>query len=143
MSRKPTLGVPLSRAYVDIYLPVWPLGSTQLVAEYAFVLKVGGVLYTITDVAELGEWITSHMDAHPLFQKLSKEEMVREMNVLEVFSTAVAMGLFACLPACLPACLQEKDVVIPHLATATEEGQKVERNGGATHVAVYRRVAGR
>lgn len=102
MSRKPTLGVPLSRAYVDIYLPVWPLGSTQLVAEYAFVLKVGGVLYTITDVAELGEWITSHMDAHPLFQKLSKEEMVREMNVLKVFSTAVAMGLFACLPACLP-----------------------------------------
>ena len=30
--------------------------STDLLDEYAYVLGVGGVVYTITDVEELGEW---------------------------------------------------------------------------------------
>ena len=30
--------------------------STDLLDEYAYVLVVGGVVYTITDVEELGEW---------------------------------------------------------------------------------------
>ncbi|DBB05026.1 TPA: hypothetical protein ACH3X3_010296 [Trebouxia sp. C0006] len=49
--------------------------QTFLLAEYAFILAVGGVLYTITDVQELGEWMRSKLDAHPLFQRISDEEL--------------------------------------------------------------------
>jgi tRNA (guanine-N7-)-methyltransferase len=84
--------------------------SVALLAEYAYAMAVGGVLYTITDVEELGLWIRSCLDAHPLFQEVPWEE-------------------------------QEADPVAKLLETATEEGQKVERNGGDTFRAVYRRVA--
>lgn len=43
--------------------------QTFLLAEYAFILAVDGVLYTITDVQELGEWMRSKLDAHQLFQR--------------------------------------------------------------------------
>ena len=35
---------------------------------YAFVLRVGGLIYTITDVKDLHEWMVVHLDEHPLFQ---------------------------------------------------------------------------
>lgn len=40
--------------------------QTSLLAEYAYVLAVGGVLYTVTDVPELGK---TKLDAHPLFER--------------------------------------------------------------------------
>lgn len=33
--------------------------NTNLLTEYAYVLTPGGMLYTITDVPELGEWMVS------------------------------------------------------------------------------------
>ncbi|MCO5568039.1 hypothetical protein L7F22_021735 [Adiantum nelumboides] len=84
--------------------------SIALLAEYAHVMAVGGILYTITDVQELGEWMKSCLDAHPLFEEVSVQE-------------------------------QELDPVVTLLKTATEEGQKVERNSGDTFYSVYRRVA--
>lgn len=83
--------------------------SVALLAEYAHVMAVGGILYTITDVEELGEWMKSCLDAHPLFEEVSLQE-------------------------------QEVDPVVNLLKTATEEGQKVERNSGDTFRSVYRRV---
>ncbi len=47
--------------------------TTTLVLEYAYVLKEGGVVYTITDVADLHQWMVQHLEAHPLFERLSKE----------------------------------------------------------------------
>ena len=41
-----------------------------LQAVYAFVLREGGLIYTITDVKDLHVWMVDHMDAHPLFQVL-------------------------------------------------------------------------
>lgn len=38
-------------------------------SEYAFVLRPGGMIYTITDVEDLYNWMTRHFDAHPLFQR--------------------------------------------------------------------------
>ena len=84
--------------------------SISLLAEYAHVMSVGGILYTITDVEELGEWMKSCLDSHPLFEEVSLKE-------------------------------QEADPVVKLLKTATEEGQKVERNNGDTYQSVYRRVA--
>lgn len=83
--------------------------SSHLLDEYAYVLGVGGVIYTITDVEELGEWMKNCLEAHPMFEALAKEEL-------------------------------EADPVVKQLSCATEEGQKVARNGGQTYQAVYRRI---
>eukprot|EP00977_Amphora_coffeiformis_P004952 scaffold1055_cov165-Amphora_coffeaeformis.AAC.26 len=53
--------------------------SERLLSEYAYVLKPGeGKLYCITDVKELHDWHVSKCDAHPLFEKVSGEEMEQD-----------------------------------------------------------------
>ncbi|KAJ9509452.1 hypothetical protein QJQ45_001904 [Haematococcus lacustris] len=84
--------------------------NTTLLTEYAYLLAVGGMLYTITDVPELGDWMRSKLDSHPLFQRISDEEL-------------------------------ESDPAAGLLTEASEEAQKVARNKGSTHRAVYRRLA--
>lgn len=83
--------------------------SPHLLDEYAYALRVGGVIYTITDVEELGEWMKACLDGHPMFESLTEGEL-------------------------------EADPVVKLLSSATEEGQKVARNGGQTFQAVYRRI---
>jgi len=84
--------------------------SPQLLDEYAYALEVGGIIYTITDVEELGDWMRSCMEDHPLFTVVPDEEL-------------------------------EADPVVKLLTSATEEGQKVARNGGQTFRAIFRRTA--
>lgn len=84
--------------------------SIPLLDEYAYVLDVGGIIYTITDVEELGDWMKHCLETHPLFATITDEEL-------------------------------RVDPVFELLACATEEGQKVARNGGQTFHAVYRRIA--
>lgn len=48
--------------------------STTLNSEYAYVLRPGGIVYTITDVEDLHEWMVQHLDAHPAFERIAKEE---------------------------------------------------------------------
>lgn len=43
-------------------------------AIYAYILKVGGILYTITDVKDLHDWQVQHLTEHPCFERLSEEE---------------------------------------------------------------------
>ncbi|CAL5381472.1 unnamed protein product [Camellia sinensis] len=83
--------------------------SPHLLDEYAYVLGVGGIIYTITDVEELGEWMKACLEGHPMFEALLDEEL-------------------------------EADPVVKLLSGATEEGQKVARNGGQTFQAVFRRI---
>ncbi|KOM28682.1 hypothetical protein LR48_Vigan561s007200 [Vigna angularis] len=83
--------------------------SPFLLDEYAYVLEVGGIIYTITDVEELGDWMKSCLENHPMFEALTKKEL-------------------------------EADPVVKLLNSATEEGQKVARNGGQTFQAVFRRI---
>lgn len=84
--------------------------STHLLDEYAYVLRVGGIIYTITDVEELGVWMKECLEKHPLFEALSEDEV-------------------------------EADPCVKLLSSATEEGQKVARNGGMTYQAIFRRIA--
>ncbi|OUM63016.1 hypothetical protein PIROE2DRAFT_20721, partial [Piromyces sp. E2] len=49
--------------------------SPNLLAEYAYLLKVGGILYTATDVKELHEWMVEKCDNHPLFERIPDEEL--------------------------------------------------------------------
>jgi tRNA (guanine-N7-)-methyltransferase len=86
--------------------------SPTLLAEYAYVLRPGGIVYTITDVADLAAWMRGHLAAHPLFEPLAEDE-VR------------AMGHGAVLDA---------------VYTATEEGKKVARNKGDKWLACFRRL---
>ncbi|XP_077613726.1 tRNA (guanine-N(7)-)-methyltransferase isoform X2 [Crocuta crocuta] len=53
----------------------WRIISPTLLAEYAYVLRVGGLVYTITDVLELHDWMCTHFERHPLFERVPLEEL--------------------------------------------------------------------
>ncbi|KAG0479780.1 hypothetical protein HPP92_010638 [Vanilla planifolia] len=65
--------------------------SPQLLDEYAFALEVGGIIYTITDVEELGDWMKSCMESHPLFIAVSDEELEAD-PVVRLLSCATEEG---------------------------------------------------
>ncbi|PHH51124.1 tRNA (guanine-N(7)-)-methyltransferase [Ceratocystis fimbriata CBS 114723] len=48
--------------------------SATLNSEYAYVLRPGGIIYTITDVEDLHIWMVEHLEAHPAFERVGKEE---------------------------------------------------------------------
>lgn len=52
----------------------WRIINSSLLAEYAYVLQDGGIVYTATDVKDLHVWMVTHLSAFPLFQQLSAEE---------------------------------------------------------------------
>ncbi|CAI4231001.1 unnamed protein product [Auanema sp. JU1783] len=52
----------------------WRIVTPGLLAEYAYVIRPGGLLYTMTDVEELHNWMVEHLTEHPLFERLTKEE---------------------------------------------------------------------
>lgn len=56
----------------------WRIISPTLLAEYAYVVKEGGLVYTATDVEELHQWMRGHFVMHPLFASVSQEEMDRD-----------------------------------------------------------------
>ena len=88
--------------------------SAQLNAEYAYVLREGGKVYTITDVEELGQWIAKHFegeevgDGRELWERVQGEDL-------------------------------EGDECVRVMREETEEGRKVSRNGGKKFVGVWRR----
>lgn len=65
--------------------------SVPLLAEYAYAMAVGGILYTVTDVEELGDWMKACLDAHPLFEKVPEEE-VKNDPVVKLLTTATEEG---------------------------------------------------
>ena len=83
--------------------------QTGLLDEYAYLMKPGGILYTITDVEDLANWQAERLRKHSSFVELTDEEM-------------------------------KADKVVELIGTATEESQKVTRNGGQMFRAVFRRV---
>ncbi|KAL8634345.1 MAG: hypothetical protein Q9228_008061 [Teloschistes exilis] len=48
--------------------------SPTLNSEYAFVMRPGGIVYTITDVEALHKWMVQHFEEHPSFQRIGKVE---------------------------------------------------------------------
>jgi tRNA (guanine-N7-)-methyltransferase len=52
--------------------------STGLLAEYAYALREGGLLYTITDVRDLHNWMVAHLDVHPLFERVPDEDLAAD-----------------------------------------------------------------
>lgn len=85
--------------------------SPTLLAEYAYAMCPGGVIYTITDVRDL-HWMKSHLDAFPLFESVD-EDTLR---------------------------IEGKGSILDAVYTSTEEGKKVERNKGEKWLACYKRI---
>ncbi|KND00642.1 tRNA (guanine-N(7)-)-methyltransferase [Spizellomyces punctatus DAOM BR117] len=50
--------------------------TSTLLSEYAYMLRVGGILYTVTDVRDLHEWMVKHLDEHPLFERIPDDDLV-------------------------------------------------------------------
>lgn len=65
----------------------WRIISPQLLAEYAYVLRVGGIAYTITDVKELHEWMIQHFAEHPLFDIIPNEELTNDCVVQKLYDS--------------------------------------------------------
>lgn len=84
--------------------------SPTLLAEYAYVLRPGGLVLTITDVEDLAGWMARHFDGHASFERVAEEAL--EGSDAE----------------CVRVMREE-----------TEEGRKVTRNGGKKFVGIWRR----
>jgi len=89
--------------------------SPTLLAEYAYVLRVGGVVYTVTDVEDLHRWMVKYLDEFPLFERIEQDGLR-------------AIG---------------KGPVVDAVLNGTEEGRKVERNGGKKYFAAFVRIEDR
>ena len=83
--------------------------NDSLMAVYGYCLQPGGVLYFITDVKDLYDWMEGCCDrASNLFERIPKEEL-------------------------------DTDPIIPAMMCGTEEGMKVQRNGQPAYYAAYRK----
>ncbi|BGP19981.1 hypothetical protein JCM10213_006758 [Rhodosporidiobolus nylandii] len=105
--------------------------SPTLLAEYAYVLRPGGLLYTITDVPDLHEWMTGHLAPFPLFKRLTEEE-------IDNLGKESGEGVVGYEGSELQN-LREK-AVMEAVKRRTEEGKKVERNNGGKQWSVWRRL---
>lgn len=56
----------------------WRIINSANLSEYAFVLKKGGLLYTVTDVKELHDWMCLHIGGHQSFERLTEEEVQQD-----------------------------------------------------------------
>ena len=105
----------------------WRIINETLLAEYAYVLREGGRLYTVTDVEDLFEWEVKHLTAHPLFRRFKICHTVL-INISRIYRRLTSSE-------------QEADPVVAKLFESSEEGQKVTRNSGSKWCAVFERVA--
>lgn len=105
--------------------------SPTLLAEYAYVLRPGGLLYTITDVPDLHIWMTGHIGKFPLFKRLTQEEidnLGRESGEgVEGYEGSELQN-------------ERERAVMEAVRRKTEEGRKVERNQGGKEWSVWRRL---
>ncbi|MDP2436364.1 MAG: tRNA (guanosine(46)-N7)-methyltransferase TrmB [archaeon] len=71
----------------------WRIISPTLLAEYAYVVAEGGLVYTITDVLDLHQWMVKHLSAHPLFQRLEESEFADDPVVPLVYNSSEESNL--------------------------------------------------
>ncbi|KAF8622565.1 hypothetical protein AX15_006913 [Amanita polypyramis BW_CC] len=86
--------------------------SPTLLAEYAYALRPGGIIYTITDVKDLHEWMKSHLEDFPLFEPIDEETLRSDGH----------------------------GPILDAVCNSTEEGKKVERGGGNKWLACFKRI---
>lgn len=65
----------------------WRIINKCLLAEYAYVLTEGGIVYTVTDVKDLNEWMVQHFTEHPLFERIQEDELKSDPIVEKLYSS--------------------------------------------------------
>ena len=100
--------------------------SETLNAEYAYVLRPGGLLYTITDVEEYHHWVLRHF----LHQAKDGAQDVQgeHASIKDLWERVSDAEL-------------EADPCVRVMSSETEESKKVTRNNGNKYIAVFRRKA--
>lgn len=105
--------------------------SETLNAEYAYVLRPGGLMYTITDVEEYHHWILRHFRQG----KSAAQEDGSAAGETKIGTVGDVTDLFERVSEDE----LERDPCVQVMKEATEEGKKVTRNKGHKFVAVFRR----
>ncbi|CAK1581814.1 unnamed protein product [Parnassius mnemosyne] len=65
----------------------WRIINKWLLSEYAYVLAEGGIVYTITDVKDLHEWMVNHFVEHPLFERVPDEVLKSDIIVDKLYES--------------------------------------------------------
>ncbi|XP_057654032.1 tRNA (guanine-N(7)-)-methyltransferase [Diorhabda carinulata] len=65
----------------------WRIINRCLLAEYAYVLAEDGIVYTVTDVKDLHEWMYQHFTDHPLFEHISNDDLKDDPIIEKLFSS--------------------------------------------------------
>lgn len=89
----------------------WRIINPNLLTEYSYFLAPGGMIYTISDVQDLHEWMATHLRQHPNFVEVPVDDE-----------------------------LKASDPIVNNLYATSEEGMKVTRNNGDKFVAIFRRI---
>eukprot|EP01055_Gregarina_sp_Pseudo9_P001557 Gregarina_sp_Pseudo_9__1556@NODE_2043_length_1182_cov_12_678915_g1887_i0_p1_GENE_NODE_2043_length_1182_cov_12_678915_g1887_i0NODE_2043_length_1182_cov_12_678915_g1887_i0_p1_ORF_typecomplete_len290_score18_50Methyltransf_4/PF02390_17/1_4e52Methyltransf_31/PF13847_6/8_8e05MTS/PF05175_14/0_00015Methyltransf_23/PF13489_6/0_032Methyltransf_25/PF13649_6/0_028MetW/PF07021_12/0_04DOT1/PF08123_13/0_039CMAS/PF02353_20/0_043Pox_MCEL/PF03291_16/0_14Methyltransf_12/PF08242_12/0_2Methyltransf_12/PF08242_12/6_ len=84
--------------------------SPPLLSTYAYHLKPNGLLYFVSDVPELFEWMRQSADMHPLFERIEDPQVL------------------------------ENDLAFNAMQNCTDEGKKKIREGCTIQAAMYRCV---
>ncbi|KAB7498387.1 tRNA (guanine-N(7)-)-methyltransferase [Armadillidium nasatum] len=65
----------------------WRIINKNLLAEYAYVLREGGLVYTITDVEDLHHWMKYHFCNHPLFEQVPQEDLDNDPVIEKIYDS--------------------------------------------------------
>ncbi|KAF2461098.1 guanine-N-7 methyltransferase [Lineolata rhizophorae] len=65
--------------------------SATLNSEYAYVLRPGGIVYTITDVDDLHRWMVEHFEAHASFERVGEQDLEQD-ECVKVMMTETEEG---------------------------------------------------
>lgn len=73
----------------------WRIINTALLTEYSYVLREGGLIYTITDVKDLHDWMVDHLERHPLYDRVLGNDLVREGFKIPIQFLSVGWALLS------------------------------------------------
>ncbi|XP_018576626.1 tRNA (guanine-N(7)-)-methyltransferase [Anoplophora glabripennis] len=66
----------------------WRIVNHNLLAEYAYALTEGGLVYTVTDVNDLHVWMVQHFTEHALFEIVPQEETKKDPIIEKLYSSS-------------------------------------------------------
>ncbi|XP_058810691.1 tRNA (guanine-N(7)-)-methyltransferase isoform X3 [Phymastichus coffea] len=65
----------------------WRIINKSLLAEYAYILAEGAIVYTMTDVKDLHEWMVQHLTEHPLFERIPDDQLSSDPIVEKLYES--------------------------------------------------------
>lgn len=69
----------------------WRIINDALLAEYAYVLANGAIVYIATDVKDLFDWMVEHFTRHPLFDRVDEPDCLKD-KVIQLITESTEEG---------------------------------------------------